>query len=268
MNPKSNKDLTNMVNDASHVAYIGAVKLTSQPTGATGKSGDYYHNPTSGANGAPEYVTEYGQSFYFKVGTQWIRMSTWNGDGTTDASTLNIAVDACAGSGDIYKFNPDSNILTNLELTDILCDASNLAYVGAVRRMSVPNSNVGKSGDYYFSETGATQGSDIFYFKVGDLWITIDASGVATDSSLGSADDLDTEVYNPTPNNGRTNNRLTDFVDPSKADYVGAVQLKSDPTGATGKCGDYYYNDPSFYFKVGVQWVVFDGSIVGVQDLG
>jgi len=264
MNPKSNKDLTTYVADPSHGNYVGATQLKSAPTGANGKSGDYYF-AESGANGASVSVDQYGRSLYFKVGTQWIRLSTF-APSAADASVLSVQVDACSGIAGPLGVTT-SNPLSNIELTNLVTDVSGPNYIGQCLMGATPNANKGKSGDYFFDATGQpTSGLGIFYFKVGSQWITVDASGVTVDGSLGSEDDYQVGGLYQTGNDPKNNQQLTDIIaDPSKSNYIGAVNLTSVPTTSTGKSGDYYF-DGSLYFKVGSQWLIFDNSALTVLE--
>ena len=67
---------------------------------------------------------------------------------------------------------------------------------------------------------------------------------------------------------GKVNQSLTNsLADPSHGGYVGAVNVNTNPgssaaSGGIGKSGDYFYGDPSFFFKVGTKWIAFEeGSV-------
>jgi len=65
--------------------------------------------------------------------------------------------------------------------------------------------------------------------------------------------------------NEKTNKDLTVLcTSTGNPGFLGAQQVASNPGGtpSLGKSGDYYYEDPSLYFKVSTGWVVIgDGSV-------
>jgi len=63
--------------------------------------------------------------------------------------------------------------------------------------------------------------------------------------------------------NERTNKDLTVLcTSTGNSAFVGAQQVASNPAAnsALGKSGDYYWEDPSLYFKVSTGWVAIDPS--------
>jgi hypothetical protein len=62
--------------------------------------------------------------------------------------------------------------------------------------------------------------------------------------------------------NAKTNTSLTNHVDPSHNDYVGASLVTTNPIADTtiGVSGDYYWEDPSLFFKVTSTWYAIDPS--------
>jgi len=69
----------------------------------------------------------------------------------------------------------------------------------------------------------------------------------------------------------KSNISLTNHVDPSNADYVGAVNVCTNPLtdGTIGKSGDYNFSDASLYFKVDNKWISIwsAGGVINIKSL-
>ena len=62
-----------------------------------------------------------------------------------------------------------------------------------------------------------------------------------------------------------TNANLTLRVDPSNSLFVGRTQVGTNPmsvdaSGGIGKSGDYFYGEPSLFWKIGAQWWAISSS--------
>ena len=69
----------------------------------------------------------------------------------------------------------------------------------------------------------------------------------------------------------KSNISLTNHVDPSNADYVGAVNINTEPITnlGLGKSGDYNFSDASLYFKVDNKWISIwsAGGVINIKSL-
>jgi len=69
----------------------------------------------------------------------------------------------------------------------------------------------------------------------------------------------------------KSNISLTNHVDPSNADYVGAVNINTEPITnlGLGKGGDYNFSDASLYFKVDNKWISIwsAGGVINIKSL-